>query len=199
MKDNEKTNKEPLLQNAEKFQKLHADKAGDIFTTEADMLKLIHELQVHQIELEMQNEELTQSKLALQKIEEDYRQLAERSTTLVYRLLLKPELKFDYVSPSATTITGYTPEDHYNDPQLGFKLVHPDDRMLLEDTTRYSKGEPLELRWIRKDGQIIWTEQRNVLLFDGNNEPYAIEYRAARSIRSNSIQNVPLWAVDTEK
>jgi PAS domain S-box-containing protein len=178
MKDNEKTNKEPLLQNAEKFQKLHADKAGDIFTTEADMLKLIHELQVHQIELEMQNEELTQSKLALQKIEEDYRQLAERSTTLVYRLLLKPELKFDYVSPSATTITGYTPEDHYNDPQLGFKLVHPDDRMLLEDTTRYSKGEPLELRWIRKDGQIIWTEQRNVLLFDGNNEPYAIEGNA---------------------
>ena len=116
---------------------------------------------------------------ALQRSEVKYRQLAENSTMLVYRILLKPELKFDYVSPSATAITGYTPEDHYKDPQLGFKLVHPDDRILLENTTRYSKGEPIELRWIRKDGQVIWTEQRNVLLFDGNNEPYAIEGNAS--------------------
>jgi PAS domain S-box-containing protein len=178
MKDNEKTNKELLRQNAEEQLKLHANTAGVIFTTEADMLKLIHELQVQQIELEMLNEELAQSKLALQKKWEDYRQLAESSTMLVYRLLLKPELKFDYVSPSATAITGYSPEDHYNDPQLGFKLVHPDDRMLLENTTKYSNGEPLELRWIRKNGQVIWTEQRNVLLYDGNNEPYAIEGNA---------------------
>ncbi|MEI6680850.1 MAG: GAF domain-containing protein, partial [Mariniphaga sp.] len=178
MKNNEKTNQQLLRQTAEEQLKLHANKAVDTFTTEADNLKLIHELQVHQIELEMLNEELVQSKLALQKKQEDYRQLAESSTTLVYRLLLKPELKFDYVSPSATAITGYSPEDHYNDPQLGFKLVHPDDRILLENTTRYSKGEPLELRWIRKDGLIIWTEQRNVLLFDDNNEPYAIEGNA---------------------
>ena len=190
MKNNEKTNKPLLRQNAEEQQKLHANKAVDTFTTEADNLKLIHELQVLQIDLKMKNEELAQSKLALRKNEEDYRQLAESSTTLVYRLLLKPELKFDYVSPSATAITGYSPEDHYNDPQLGFKLVHPDDRMLLENTTRYSKGEPLELRWIRKDGLVIWTEQRNVLLFDENNEPYAIEGNARDiSDRKNKDDN----------
>jgi PAS domain S-box-containing protein len=118
------------------------------------------------------------AELALQNSELKFRQLAESSPSIVYRLLLKPELKFDYVSPSVTAITGYTPEDHYNDPQLGFKLVHPDDRILLENTTRYSKGEPLELRWIRKDGKVIWTEQRNVLLFDENNEVYALEGNA---------------------
>ena len=116
-----------------------------------------------------------QTEIALQQSKVKYRQLAENSATLVYRILLKPAFKFDYVSPSAAAITGYTPGDHYADPQLGFKLVHPDDRILLENTTRYSKGEPLELRWIRKDGRVIWTEQRNVLLFDKNNEPYAIE------------------------
>jgi hypothetical protein len=119
-----------------------------------------------------------QATLALQQSEVKFRQLAESATTIVYRLLLKPDLKFDYVSPSATAITGYTPEDHYNDPQLGFKLVHPEDRILLENTTRYSKGEPLELRWIRKDGVVIWTEQQNVLLFDEHDEPYAIEGNA---------------------
>ncbi len=178
MKDHEKTYKELLRQNAEEQLKLHADKAGDIFITESDMLKLIHELQVQEIELEMQKEELIKANLALHKNGEDYRRLAESSTILVYRLILKPEFKFDYVSPSATAITGYTPEDHYNDPQLGFKLVHPDDRILLENTTKYTKGEPLELRWIRKNGQVIWTEQRNVLLFNENNEPYAIEGNA---------------------
>jgi PAS domain S-box-containing protein len=122
--------------------------------------------------------DLKNSEASLSKSEARYRQLAENSTSIVYRLLLKPELKFDYVSPSATEITGYTPEDHYADPQLGFKLVHPDDRKLLENTAKYSKGEPLELRWIRKDGREIWTEQRNVLLYDESNEPYAIEGNA---------------------
>lgn len=116
--------------------------------------------------------------ITVQRTEAKYRLLAESSTLIVYRLLLKPMLKFDYVSPSATAITGYTPEEHYADPQLGFKLVHPDDRIKLENTTNYSNGEPLELRWIRKDGKVIWTEQHNVLLFDENNEPYAIEGNA---------------------
>jgi len=178
MKVTKKTNMELLRQKAEEQLALHAPQSGYLSQNAADTLKLVHELQVQQIELEMQNEELTLAKLDLQKSEQKFRQLAENSTLIVYRLLFKPKLKFDYVSPSVTAITGYTPEDHYNDPQLGFKLVHPDDRILLENTTRYSKGEPLELRWIRKDGQVIWTEQRNVLLYDENNEPYGIEGNA---------------------
>jgi PAS domain S-box-containing protein len=125
--------------------------------------------------------DITERKLAEEKLkesEEKYRHLADNSPSIIYRLILKPELRFDFVSPSSTAITGYTPEDHYADPQLGFKLVHPDDRKLLEDTTRHSNGEPLVLRWIKKDGSIIWTEQRNVLLFDENNEPFAIEGQA---------------------
>jgi PAS domain S-box-containing protein len=175
MKENEKPNMKLYRKKAEEKLIKDTERFGNLVQTEADMLKLIHELQVHQIELELQNEELANAKLALQQSETNYRQLAESSSTIVYRLLLKPEVKFDYVSPSVTTITGYSPEDHYNDPQLGFKLVHPDDRILLEDTTKYNNGEALELRWIRKDEQVIWTEQHNVLLFDENNEPYALE------------------------
>lgn len=119
-----------------------------------------------------------QAEIELKQSEAKYRQLAENSTSIVYRIQLKPEFKFDYVSPSSTAIIGYTPEDHYNDPNLGFKLVHPDDRKLLENSTLLVNGEPLELRWIRKDGKVIWTEQRNVLIFDEKNEPFALEGNA---------------------
>jgi PAS domain S-box-containing protein len=132
--------------------------------------------------------EIVNSEKQLTESEKKFRQLAENSPSIIYRLLLKPKVRFDYVSPAATAITGYTPEDHYNDPDLGFKLVHPDDRKLLEDSTRYSNGEPLILRWIKKDGTIIWTEQRNTLLFDGNNEPYAIEGQARDISTSKNVE-----------
>jgi len=45
-------------------------------TPPEDVEKLIHELQVHQIELEMQNEELRKAETKLQKSEERYRELS---------------------------------------------------------------------------------------------------------------------------
>jgi PAS domain S-box-containing protein len=71
-------------------------------------------------------------------------------------------------------MTGYTPEEHYADPDLGVKRVHPDDRHLLDGPLRSSE-EPLVLRWYRKDGALIWTEQRNKPIYDGAGNVVAIE------------------------
>jgi PAS domain S-box-containing protein len=114
---------------------------------------------------------------ALKESEARFRRLAENAQDLIYRFRLLPEPGFEYVSPAATTITGFTPQDHYNDPQLGYKLVHPDDRYLL---TAVSQGkmpidQPLVLRWVRKDKSIIWTEQRNVPIFNEAGEMIALE------------------------
>lgn len=108
-----------------------------------------------------------------------FQSLAENTQDLIYRIQLVPERKFEYVSPSATRITGYTPEEHYRDPDLGFKLVHPADRHILEalaagDMHPYRQN-PVVLRWIRKDGTIIWTEQQNVPVYNEEGTVVAIE------------------------
>jgi PAS domain-containing protein len=83
--------------------------------------------------------------------EERFRLHADNARDLVYRLRFHPTPGFEYVSPSSTAMTGYSPEEHYADPDLGFKRVHPEDRHLLENSMR-SSDEPLILRWYRKDG-----------------------------------------------
>jgi PAS domain S-box-containing protein len=78
------------------------------------------------------------------------------------------------VNSAVEKITGYTPEDHYKDPYLGFKLVHPDDVPILQDVIKKPSSEPLILRWIKKDGTIIWTEQINKIIYNLQKEAIAI-------------------------
>jgi PAS domain S-box-containing protein len=114
---------------------------------------------------------------ALRHSEARYRRLSEHAPDIIYRYRLQPEPAFDYVNPAVTALTGYTPEDHYADPQLGFKLVHPDDRALLRGLSDGSlqMKTPLELRWVRKDGGLLWVEQRNVPVFDDKGNLVAVE------------------------
>jgi len=109
--------------------------------------------------------------------ERQFRLLANNMTDLVYRYDLSPAPKFSYVSPAATKMTGYTPEDHYADPGLGMKLVHPDDapRLAAIAADPESIENPLVVRWIRRDGEVIWTEQSNTPIYDQDGNVVAIE------------------------
>ncbi len=118
-----------------------------------------------------------QAEEALRDSEARFRRLAENAQDLIYRIRLVPDRAFEYVSPVATSMTGYTPEEHYADPDLGFKMVHPDDRHLLKNLATGEKAEQkqLTLRWVRKDGSVIWTEQCNVPIYDKAGKLVAIE------------------------
>jgi PAS domain S-box-containing protein len=114
---------------------------------------------------------------ALRLSEQRYRNLIENSRDLVYRISFVPQQHFEYVSPSATAITGYTPEEHYADPYLGYKLIHPEDLPLLQKiaTEGIKPDQKLVLRWRRKDGRLIWTEQQNTPIFDAQGNLIALE------------------------
>ena len=106
----------------------------------------------------------------------DIEGLAERSLDILYRYRLHPTNGFDYVSPAATDVTGYTLEEHYADPELPLEIVHPDDRHVLEERGRLGPTpDPFVLRWVRKDGRIVWMELRETAIHDHTGRLVAIE------------------------
>jgi len=87
--------------------------------------------------------------------------MAENSRDIIFRVHYRPEFGYDFVSPSVTHITGYTPEEFYADPLLIKKCIPPEDFALLGELNPPGAPpvyEPTVLRWRCKDGRIIWTE-----------------------------------------
>lgn len=89
-----------------------------------------------------------------------FRQLAEY-TQDIFWIREWPEESISYVSPAFETITGISLEKVYQDSQVWFRIVHPDDRYqarrdFLEQIN--SGGFSLEYRIIHSDGSIRWAE-----------------------------------------
>lgn len=99
--------------------------------------------------------------------------IAQNAQDIVFRLRIYPEKKFEYVSPAVTKITGYTPEEYYNDHEIYYKLI--DDAGTIQEYYSSMPGErTIAQKWKRKDGAIIWVEQKINSVFE-NDRLIAIE------------------------
>ncbi len=124
----------------------------------------------------------------LKEKEEILKLIFENSNDIIYSYRLTEPLGFEYVSPSVEKILGYSPEEHYKDPMFGNKLVHPDDLNTLN--AYINKGgiynEPVVLRFIKKNGDIVWIEQVNKKILDEKGEPVKL-IGIGRDITSRKI------------
>jgi len=117
-------------------------------------------------ELEITNEHLNneikirvRQEQTLKSAEEKYRTVADFTYNM--ETWLDTNGKYIYVSPSCKIVTGYTAEEFMNDPALFIKIVHPDDKKLVEKHFKEkNKGEilncHLDFRIITPEGNERW-------------------------------------------
>lgn len=112
----------------------------------------------------------------LRESEARFRRLSETNTTAVYRLELRPQRRFSYVSPSATQILGYSPEEFYADPDIPFKAIYPGDAPSVHRMAGMDAPEiNVTFRAVHKDGHLVWVAQRDLAIRDADGTVIARE------------------------
>jgi PAS domain S-box-containing protein len=123
-----------------------------------------------------------------------FRLLAENASDIIYLYRIHPTPRYEYVSPSVTRLTGYTPQDHYDDPEITLKMAHPHDRPLLTALFRTPGAfdEPVLVRLVHRDGSVLWTEHRIAAIYDATANVVAIE-GIARDVTERREAEDELW------
>ncbi|MHC1699730.1 MAG: PAS domain S-box protein [Humidesulfovibrio sp.] len=111
--------------------------------------------------------EQSEARQALAENEARFRVLAENSRDLFFSMRF-PEGSFEYLSPSYGEVTGYSPEEHYADPGIMFRVIAPEWRgqvaRWLEDIRRGEVRESYDYQILDRFGRLRWLNQRQVLV-----------------------------------
>jgi PAS domain S-box-containing protein len=103
-----------------------------------------------------------------------FARFVENAQDIVMRYRAEPPA-FEYVSPAATAILGYSPAEFYADPDLGQRMIHPEDREAMSSAYAADPERPVTGRVIAADGHIVWLDRRQVAIRDDRGEVVALE------------------------
>ena len=112
----------------------------------------------------------------------DVEQLAEYAPDVLFRYGVihgegLPEYRVEYLSPAFETMTGYPPGDVIENPSLALEIIHTHDRTGFR--ARFEEpqqlGDPFAVRWLCRDGAVLWMEYRVTPVFDDRGTLIAIE------------------------
>jgi PAS domain S-box-containing protein len=76
-----------------------------------------------------------------------------------------------YISPQVESILGYEPQEWYADPDLWRKIVHPDDREVMEGGPVHAEPHAATYRLIARDGHEVWVQDQARLVLDPDGRP----------------------------
>ena len=109
--------------------------------------------------------------------DKQYHRLTENAADIICRYELHPAPRVAYVNRAITQTTGYTPAEYYADADLLLRIVHPDDRALMDAVLRgeCGNGSTAAIRCLRRDGNVVWIEQRAMHVKDPDGRLVGIE------------------------
>lgn len=91
-----------------------------------------------------------------------------------YRYRVIPTPGYEYISANCERLVGYPAQEFYDDPDLWQKLVHPDDQDAIQ--LMFIPGAaPITIRWISRDGTVLWALQSASATLDANGNVVAFE------------------------
>jgi PAS domain S-box-containing protein len=84
-----------------------------------------------------------------------------------------------YISPAIAEVTGYSPSEWAEQPDLYLRLLHPDDRdRVVPELERADTGAPvrsLEYRLLARDGRAVWVREDSATVRDSKGEPLYVQ------------------------
>jgi len=128
---------------------------------------------------------------ALRQSEQRYKLLLESITDYTYSV----ETRQGHVGATihgsgCEKVTGYTPADYAEDPDLWLHMVHPEDRAAVEhhaDPLVLGTEVPsLEHRIVHKNGKVLWVRNTYVLKHDANGAITDMTVSFRTSLRASS-------------
>ncbi len=111
---------------------------------------------------------------ALSKAEVLYRTLVEQMPAAAYTDSPDNFANF-FTGPQILAISGYSAEEWKNDANLWLRLVHPEDKLRVQEENERSldSGEPfnIEYRLITRNGEIVWVHDIATLIRNADGSP----------------------------
>ena len=111
-----------------------------------------------------------QTKKVLQESEDKFRTVAD--FTYDWEYWINTEGKIMYISPSCERITGYTPKEFLQNPELFTRIIHPDDKDIFKNHVHRVLGtnemEPINFRIITKNNEERWIGHICQSVYDNN-------------------------------
>lgn len=174
-------NKTVLLR--QKKERLFEETETSEYILKMDALRLLEELKIHQVELEIQNEELRRAQETLQQTGKRFRSLIENSSDLFIEIDKNGTIK--YINASISLITGYTRDEVISRNFIEF--THSEDK---------KKGIDVIARLLNNPGVVIEEEIR---IIDNNGTSHVFELRGKNLLDDTAVAGIVINTRDISR
>ncbi len=134
------------------------------------------------------------AEIALRESEKKYRLISDNSDDWIY--WIAPDGNFLYVSPACERVTGYSPEEFTNCPELNHQIILEADKDKFNQHQQHSRSDSthheLEYRIITKDGEIRWISHSCSPIYNDEGE-YMGRRGTNRNITERKLQEEQLY------